>query len=134
MRISTMTNIMVSVLFVFSLLGSGSVFIQTKDMASDSRIVTEAGLLRSRAMRVFSLELLKQHAESEKLIAKQDSSFRLCLDGDKVADISPIGDEGIRTTIKELETMWGNIKPKINQARQDITLYEPLNNDFDTLL
>ncbi len=132
MRISTMINIMVSVLFVFSLLGSGSVFIQTKDMASDSRIVTEVGLIRSRAMRVFSLELLKQHAESEELIATLDNSFRLCLDGDKAADISPIDDEGIRTVIKELETMWGNIKPKINQARQDITLYAPLNNDFDT--
>ncbi|MBF0339077.1 MAG: methyl-accepting chemotaxis protein [Nitrospirae bacterium] len=132
MRISTMVNLMVSVLFVFSLLGSGSVFIQTKDTASDSKLVTEVGIIRSRAMRVFSLELLKQHAESEELIAKQDSSFRLCLDGDKAVGISPIDNEGVRAVIKELETMWGNIKPKITRARQDITLYEPLNNDFDT--
>ncbi|MBF0539331.1 MAG: CZB domain-containing protein [Nitrospirae bacterium] len=131
MGISTMVNIMVAVLFVFSLIGSGSVFIQTRDMASDSKIVTEVGLIRSRAMKVFSLELLKQRAKSEVFIEKLNCSFRLCLNGDKAAGISPLDDEEFKVAMKELEAKWGNIKQKIQQARRDSNLYESLNNDFD---
>ncbi|KJU84734.1 methyl-accepting chemotaxis sensory transducer [Candidatus Magnetobacterium bavaricum] len=126
-----MVNVMVAVLFAFSLLGTASVFIQSSDITNNGKVTQEVGLMRARAMRVFSLELLKKHAESDAFIEKLNNSFRICLEGDKKAGIFTIKDEGFRTTMKELETRWGNIKQTIKQARQDGASYDPLNKEFD---
>ncbi len=139
MKISTMVNFMVAILFIFSLIGSGSVFINTSDIANDGRLVEEVSLIRSRAMRLLNLELLqrytdpadRKYTDSDAFIEKINRSVKTCLEGDKADGIPKIDSNDFQTNVKEIETAWGNIKQTIKQARQDSVYYDPLQKEFD---
>lgn len=117
MRISALLKTMVSILVVFSVLSTLSLFLMLHDMGDDGRVVNYAGIVRGLTQRLIKLEISGK--QSDELITKLDRIIKGLIKGDRELDLPEATDATFIARMKEVEDAWAGLKNSITKAREE---------------
>ncbi len=115
MKITTQLRGTAILLLIFAASNVASVYINA--IGNDSRVVNYAGIVRGATQRLIKLEISGK--SSDPLIAKLDTIVNGLIKGDKGLNLPPATDRDFLAQMKEIETVWIELKSTIEKARQE---------------